>query len=335
MAHKEILDELRQPVRDLREQIPAVFQAYGALNAAVFAGGALDAKTKELITLAISVSKQCDGCIASHHPRRRSSRRQRRGDRRGAGCRHRHERWAGHCARTPRPGRIPRVRRVRVTSTPPVAAELAEQLLGATTCQGWAEQDEGPYHRAGIAVRRDVIEDRDGASLQLGVRLVGADGRPAAETEVEIWHCDALGRYSGFSSPDSSANATSRDAPHAEYLPEATWLRGRQQSDRAGMVEFRTIYPGWYPGRTVHIHLIVAAAETTYTSQLYFPDEITAALFRRAPYEQRAERDTFNATDTIFHTGGTPAVLDVVPTGAAFRAGACLVLPSGWNRLAP
>ena len=66
MGHKEILDDLRQPVKDLREQIPAVFQAYGTLNAAVFDDGALDAKTKELIALAIAVSKQCDGCIASH-----------------------------------------------------------------------------------------------------------------------------------------------------------------------------------------------------------------------------------------------------------------------------
>lgn len=66
MAHKEILDELRQPVRDLRDRIPAVFQGYGALNAAVFVDAALDAKTKELIALAIAVAKQCDGCVASH-----------------------------------------------------------------------------------------------------------------------------------------------------------------------------------------------------------------------------------------------------------------------------
>ena len=66
MTHKEILDDLRQPVRQLREHIPAVMQGYGAMNSAVFADGALDVKTKELIALAISVTKQCDGCIASH-----------------------------------------------------------------------------------------------------------------------------------------------------------------------------------------------------------------------------------------------------------------------------
>lgn len=63
---KQILDELRQPVRDLHEQIPAVFEGYAAINAAVLTDGALDAKTKELIALAIAVAKQCDGCISSH-----------------------------------------------------------------------------------------------------------------------------------------------------------------------------------------------------------------------------------------------------------------------------
>lgn len=66
MTHKEILDDLRHPVQDLRSRIPAVFEGYGALSSAVFGDGALDAKTKELIALAIAVTKQCDGCVASH-----------------------------------------------------------------------------------------------------------------------------------------------------------------------------------------------------------------------------------------------------------------------------
>ena len=72
MAHKEILDGLRQPLKDLREHIPAVFQGYGALNAAALGDGALDAKTKELIARAIAVTKRCDGCIASHARGRRA-----------------------------------------------------------------------------------------------------------------------------------------------------------------------------------------------------------------------------------------------------------------------
>jgi AhpD family alkylhydroperoxidase len=66
VTHKEILDDLRQPVKHLREHIPAVFEGYSALSSAVLGDGALDAKTKELIALAIAVTKQCDGCMASH-----------------------------------------------------------------------------------------------------------------------------------------------------------------------------------------------------------------------------------------------------------------------------
>jgi AhpD family alkylhydroperoxidase len=66
MTHKEILDELRRPVTDLRQRIPSVFDGYRALNGAVFVDGVLDAKTKELIALAIAVTRQCDGCVASH-----------------------------------------------------------------------------------------------------------------------------------------------------------------------------------------------------------------------------------------------------------------------------
>jgi AhpD family alkylhydroperoxidase len=66
MTNRQILDDLRQPTRALAEHIPDVFEGYRHMSAAAFRDGALDAKTKELIALALSVSKQCDGCIASH-----------------------------------------------------------------------------------------------------------------------------------------------------------------------------------------------------------------------------------------------------------------------------
>ncbi len=213
-----------------------------------------------------------------------------------------------------------------MTSTGPVAAYVAEMLLSCPTCQVWAEQDEGPYRREPVAERRDLIEDRDGALLQLGIRLLGVDGSPATDAEVEIWHCDAAGRYSGFPPPDTSVTVTAETAPRAEYLPEQTWLRGRQRTDDAGMVEFRTIYPGWYPGRTVHIHIAASAARATFTSQLYFPEHVTAEVFAWPPYHERRHRDTTNATDEIFATGGGPAVLDVVSAIGGYRTGACLTL---------
>ena len=63
---KAVRDELRVPTRELRHAIPQVYDGYRALHDSALAPGALDARTKELIALAIAVSKECDGCIAAH-----------------------------------------------------------------------------------------------------------------------------------------------------------------------------------------------------------------------------------------------------------------------------
>ena len=212
-------------------------------------------------------------------------------------------------------------------SPEPVSEPLARMLSDCTTARLWAEQDEGPYHRDAQPLRRTIVEDRDGAALQLGIRLAYSDGTPVEQATVEVWQCDALGRYSGFPPPDDSTVVTAADAPRGEYLPDQTFLRGRQSTDTAGIVEFHTIYPGWYPGRTVHIHLMVHDGAQTFTSQLYFPDELSDRVLSLPPYSQRPGRDTTNDTDEIFPTGGEPALLDVTAVDDQYRAAICLVLP--------
>lgn len=214
-----------------------------------------------------------------------------------------------------------------MSSTGAVSSELATMLSGCTVCRAWAEQDEGPYHRDAQPERRDVVEDRHGVPLQLGIRLARGGNTPARDATVEIWQCDALGRYSGFPAPDSSVVHTAASAPRAKYLEDQTFLRGRQRTDDAGRVEFHTIYPGWYPGRTVHIHLMVHDEGRALTSQLYFPDETSDEVLTQPPYVTCPGRDTTNDTDEIFATGGDPAVLDIVPTEVGYRAGICLELP--------
>ena len=134
---------------------------------------------------------------------------------------------------------------------------------------------------------------------------------------------DSLWR-SGFPPPEPTAST----APRSEYLSDQTFLRGRQHTDRAGMLEFATIYPGWYPGRTVHIHLMVHANDRVFTSQLYFPDPVSNHVLASPPYAERPDRDTTNDTDEIFPTEGEPAVLDVHPSADRGRAGICLVVPA-------
>lgn len=218
-----------------------------------------------------------------------------------------------------------------MSATDAVSGEMAEMLSTCTVYRSWAEQDEGPYHRDTQPEQRDVIEDCNGVVLQLGIRLARRGNTPLRDAVVEIWQCDALGRYSGFPPPDSSAVVTAATAPRAAYLPDQTFLRGQQRTDHAGMVEFRTIYPGWYPGRTVHIHLMVHTDGQVLTSQLYFPDQTSDQVLAQAPYATRPGRDTTNDTDEIFATGGPPAVLDIVPTGEEYRAAVCLELPDPEN----
>jgi protocatechuate 3,4-dioxygenase beta subunit len=202
-----------------------------------------------------------------------------------------------------------------------VTAEIVTLLDGCTsTCQLLAEQDEGPYRRGEQPRRRDVSDGRAGSPLRLGLRFRRMRGEEVAGADVEIWHCDAGGRYSGYP-PNDPAVAI------GDYLPDETFLRGLQTTDDAGQVEFATIYPGWYPGRTVHIHLMVHTAARTYTSQLYFPEDLTAEVFAREPYRSHGLPDTTHASDGIFPTGGQPAVLDVRGDGAGHTGLLCLVLP--------
>jgi protocatechuate 3,4-dioxygenase beta subunit len=216
-------------------------------------------------------------------------------------------------------------------ATEPISAEVAELLADTTVvCREWAEQMEGPYRRGEQPRRRDLVEDREGVPLRLGLQLADAEGAPLAEGEIEVWHCDALGRYSGYPPPDDAGpTATEAIAPRTEYLPNQTFLRGRQAVAADGAVELITIYPGWYPGRTVHIHLMAHTAAGTVTTQLYFPEDVTDRVLAEAPYRDRPGRDTTNATDTIFATGGEPAVLEVrtARTGRGYIAAARLHLP--------
>src|SRR3954452_14158785 len=210
-----------------------------------------------------------------------------------------------------------------MTATDAVSTDIAAMLFACSTYRSWAEQEEGPYRRDTQREPPDEVEDRAGVQLQLGIGLLDEPG-----AIVEIWQCDALGRYSGFPPPDDTTLVTAETAPRTTYLSDQSFLRGRQRCDSDGMVEFRTIYPGWYPGRTVHIHLMVHTGGRLLTSQLYFPEHINNAVLAGAPYAGRPGRDTTNERDEIFATGGGPAMLDIVELRDGYRAGICLAVPT-------
>ena len=187
-----------------------------------------------------------------------------------------------------------------------VDPDLADLLVSmAPSCRLLVEQDEGPYHRDLDVERRDITEDRDGVPLRLGLRLVNPARDPLSGALVEVWHADSEGRYSGFPAESASSGDT--------------FLRGSQRTDARGMCAFDTIYPGWYPGRTVHIHLIAHVGESSsVTTQLFFPEPVTDAVLGKPGYAARGERDTTNATDSIFANHGDDTMLTLTPHGAGY-----------------
>jgi protocatechuate 3,4-dioxygenase beta subunit len=171
-----------------------------------------------------------------------------------------------------------------------------EARFGDTSsCALTPEMTEGPYYVDADAVRRDIRAGRDGTTLRLAIRVRDSDCEPLADALVDIWHCDAAGAYSTEADP---------------------FLRGTQVTDRDGVVEFTTIYPGWYRGRTVHIHAKVHLdASTVLTTQLFFDDDVTAAVFEREPYSSNPGRDQFNDSDGLFDEA---LLLDLSQDGDAY-----------------
>jgi len=159
---------------------------------------------------------------------------------------------------------------------------------GLVTCVLTPEQTEGPFYVAGERVRRNITEGRPGTPLTLRLKVVNASNcRAIKNAAVDIWHTDALGVYSGVQGSSG------------------TFMRGIQRTDANGLAVFKTVYPGWYTGRTVHIHVKVhIAGNLVHTGQLYFPDSVTDAVYRKAPYSRRPNRNTRNPDDAIYRNGG-------------------------------
>jgi protocatechuate 3,4-dioxygenase beta subunit len=178
---------------------------------------------------------------------------------------------------------------------------------GAVSCVLTPEQTEGPYYIPNEALRRNITEGRPGTPLLLRAFVVNASTcKPIKSAAVDIWHADAGGVYSGFGS-----GAGSR-----------TFMRGIQRTNAKGLALFRTVYPGWYQGRTVHIHVKVhLGGNVVHTGQLYFPDPTTDLVYRKAPYNTRPNRDVRNATDSVYRDGGKSSVVRVRKSSAGDYVG--------------
>ncbi|HEY9820694.1 MAG TPA: intradiol ring-cleavage dioxygenase [Candidatus Sericytochromatia bacterium] len=194
------------------------------------------------------------------------------------------------------------------------STQTPTQMAIATTptCVVKPQQTEGPYFVDEKLNRSDIRSDPSDGSVKQGIplRLVfhisqidGSSCTPLTGATVDLWHCDALGVYSDVTDPSFSTVGKK-------------FLRGYQVTDTNGTVQFVTIYPGWYPGRTVHIHFKIRSDSTSqrsyeFTSQLYFDDFLTEQIHAQPPYAAKGQRAQKNERDGIFRGGGEQLMLQL------------------------
>jgi len=206
-------------------------------------------------------------------------------------------------------------------NAPAVGADDApsEGAAELPSCVVTPQQTEGPYFVDERLERADIRSDPrdgslcDGAPLQLTLRVRGVRGSACTALPgavVDLWHCDARGVYSGVRDPGFETVARG-------------FLRGYQRADAAGAVTFSTVYPGWYPGRAVHVHFkVLARAEgrtVEWTSQLYFDGAVTERVYARPPYAERGTPPS-NRADGIYRSGGPALTLTPVASSSGYVA---------------
>jgi len=188
-------------------------------------------------------------------------------------------------------------------------------------CIARPQQTKGPFFVDTGLERSDIRSDPTTGNLEPGVplsltfivsRLDAGTCRPISGAHVELWQCNARGVYSGVR--DGASDAAARK-----------FLRGYQRTDAGGLARFTTIYPGWYPGRTVHLHFMVRSLGSrsqpeAFTSQLYFDDALSDTILATAPYAERGRRSVRNAGDGIYRRGGSQLMLAPRPTGKELEA---------------
>jgi protocatechuate 3,4-dioxygenase beta subunit len=203
---------------------------------------------------------------------------------------------------------------------------LRPALAGAAepprrTCIARPEQTEGPYFVDTRLHRSDIRSDPGSGAVKAGVpldvtfrvsRLGDAGCAPIAGAHVDLWHCDAMGVYSDVQDPGFDTTGQQ-------------FLRGYQLTDAAGEAAFSTIYPGWYAGRTVHLHFKIrtdpaASRGDEFTSQLYFEDALNDRVHALEPYARKGARKSRNDRDGIFRRGGRELLLAPARKGPGYAA---------------
>ena len=210
--------------------------------------------------------------------------------------------------------------RAGATAAPGAAA--TGPAVAVPSCVVRPALTEGPYFvdekldRSDIRAEPSTNVARPGTLLALtfNVARVGGSGCSALPgAQVDVWHCDAAGVYSD--AVDPSVNTKGQK-----------FLRGYQVTDANGQAKFTTVYPGWYPGRAVHVHFKIrttaaSGAVSDFTSQLFFDETVTDEVYAQAPYTARPGSGRLrNERDGIYQGGGAKLLVKPARSGTGYAA---------------
>lgn len=183
------------------------------------------------------------------------------------------------------------------SGTPTSTVFTAADFKHLEVCKLIPEVMEGPFPTKVQMERRNITEGHVGEPLRVGIQVVDKACKPIPGAKVEVWHCDVDGDYSSYvdgAAPDDAGEGT-------------TFLRGTQTTNDQGVVEFVTIWPGWYPGRAIHIHSKVHVDDrTVLTTQYLFDDALNSEVMSSGVYAVHGEPDTKNANDGVTGGKGVP-----------------------------
>ena len=231
--------------------------------------------------------------------------------------------------RTPETRDLSRRKMLGLVGSAGLAALFGPEALGfsrvrqaaSLSCVVRPEQTEGPYFVDEMLDRADIRRDptdgavAEGLPLRLKLTVHRVDGDSCTRVpgaKVDLWQCDALGVYSDV-----------RDINGLFDTRGKKFLRGYQMTHENGGVEFLTVYPGWYAGRTPHIHFKIrvpaeSARAYEFISQLYFDDSVSDLVYALPPYNAKGAGRTRNEGDGIFRRGGNQLMLNVAKDGAGY-----------------
>ena len=156
---------------------------------------------------------------------------------------------------------------------------------------------DGPCYDSQSQLLQDISYGQLGLPMRMAFKVLDGSCTPLRGAVVDVWHVSPTGKYSG-NDPihENVAFCTANDPEYVSHL----YFRGKQTTNDDGIAVFDTCFPGWYPGRTVHVHLTVTIGTGAFTSQLVFDDGLVDDIVGTQPiYNARGHRSTTNATDGV------------------------------------